>query len=74
MLATARERLIRLENGESWNVLELGQGPTIVFLHNGGGTLWNWTHQLEYFAASYRVIAVDLPGFGRSQRPTTPRV
>jgi pimeloyl-ACP methyl ester carboxylesterase len=72
MLATARERLIYLENGECWNVLELGQGRPVVFLHNGGGTLWNWAHQLEYFAGSYRVIAVDLPGFGRSGRPSTP--
>ena len=66
------ERLINLENGECWNVLEAGQGLPLVFLHNGGGTLWNWTHQLEYFAGSYRVIAVDLPGFGRSERPITP--
>jgi pimeloyl-ACP methyl ester carboxylesterase len=72
MFTTAHERLIHLENGESWNVLELGQGRPIVFLHNGGGTLWNWTHQLEFFADSYRVIAVDLPGFGRSGRPLRP--
>jgi pimeloyl-ACP methyl ester carboxylesterase len=71
MPATAHERLIHLENGECWNVLEVGQGNPIVFLHNGGGTLWNWAHQLEFFAGSYRVIAVDLPGFGRSGRPTT---
>ena len=71
MLATAHERLIHLENNQSWNVLEVGQGRPIVFLHNGGGTLWNWAHQLEFFAGSYRVIAVDLPGFGRSGRPTS---
>jgi pimeloyl-ACP methyl ester carboxylesterase len=69
MLATARERLIHLEPNETWNVLEVGQGRPLVFLHNGGGTLWNWTHQLEHFAGAYRVIAVDLPGFGRSGRP-----
>lgn len=76
------ERLINLENGERWNVLEAGQGRPIVFLHNGGGTLWNWAHQIEFFAnsdragadrtRSYRVIAVDLPGFGRSERSSTP--
>jgi pimeloyl-ACP methyl ester carboxylesterase len=72
MLANAHERQTHLENGETWNVLEVGQGQPIVFLHNGGGTLWNWTHQLECFADSYRVIAVDLPGFGRSGRPLMP--
>lgn len=51
---------------------ETGTGTPIIFLHNGGGTLWNWSHQLEYFAKSHRVIAPDLPGFGRSHRPKSP--
>ncbi len=55
-----------------WNVLEQGSGTPIVFLHNGGGTLWNWAYQLEYFSSTHRVIAPDLPGFGRSHRPSTP--
>jgi pimeloyl-ACP methyl ester carboxylesterase len=61
-----------LVQGRHWNVLEAGSGPPIVFLHNGGGTLWNWAHQLEHFSTRYRVIAPDLPGFGRSYRPTGP--
>jgi pimeloyl-ACP methyl ester carboxylesterase len=55
-----------------WNVFEQGSGTPIVFLHNGGGTLWNWAYQLEYFSPTYRVIAPDLPGFGRSHRPFAP--
>jgi pimeloyl-ACP methyl ester carboxylesterase len=55
-----------------WNVFEQGSGPPIVFLHNGGGTLWNWAHQLEHFSSTHRVIAPDLPGFGRSHRPSVP--
>lgn len=61
-----------LVQGQPWNVLEAGSGPPIVFLHNGGGTLWNWAHQLEHFSARYRVIAPDLPGFGRSYQPRGP--
>jgi len=53
-----------------WNVFEAGSGTPIVFLHNGGGTLWNWAHQLQQFSSEYRVIAPDLPGFGRSHRPS----
>lgn len=67
----AKERLI-LVNGEAWNVLEAGSGRPIVFLHNGGGTLWNWAHQLDHFSPTHRVIAPDLPGFGRSHRPGKP--
>ncbi len=61
-------------NGLSWNVLEMGSGTPIVFLHNGGGTLWNWAHQLQYFSSNYRVIAPDLPGFGRSHRTSEPLI
>ncbi len=58
--------------GQTWNVFEAGAGTPIVFLHNGGGTLWNWIYQLQHFSSKYRVIAPDLPGFGRSHRPSAP--
>lgn len=58
--------------GQPWNVFEAGTGTPVVFLHNGGGTLWNWAHQLKHFSPGYRVIAPDLPGFGRSHRPSGP--
>lgn len=58
--------------GQSWNIFEAGSGTPIVFLHNGGGTLWNWVHQLQHFSPTCRVIAPDLPGFGRSYRPSGP--
>lgn len=61
-----------LIQGQSWNVFEAGADTPIIFLHNGGGILWNWVYQLEYFAKTHRVIAPDLPGFGNSHRPSTP--
>jgi len=61
-----------LVQGERWNVLTSGEGKPIVFLHNGGGNLWNWAHQIQHFSSRYRVIAPDLPGFGRSHRPEAP--
>jgi len=61
-----------LIQGKRWNVLTAGEGDPIVFLHNGGGNLWNWAHQIEHFGSSHRVIAPDLPGFGRSHRPANP--
>lgn len=61
-------------NGKAWNVFEKGSGKPIVFLHNGGGTLWNWAYQLQHFSENYRVIALDLPGFGRSYRSSEPLI
>ena len=47
-----------------------GAGPALLFLHNGGASSTIWRHQTAALAASYRTVAVDLPGFGQSPRPT----
>ncbi len=51
------------------NVIELGEGPPLVFVHGLSGSWPNWLEQLPVFAATNRVIALDLPGFGRSPMP-----
>lgn len=48
----------------SW--LESGDGPPVVFLHGIGGGAGSWAPQLETLADRYRVIALDLPGYGQS--------
>ncbi|MBN2263174.1 MAG: alpha/beta hydrolase [Prolixibacteraceae bacterium] len=50
------------------NYFEQGQGDiTLLLLHGWciDGTYWN--NQLEYFSESYKVYAIDLPGFGKSK-------
>jgi long-chain acyl-CoA synthetase len=39
---------------------------TIVFLHGFGGQATQWQFQLQKFSLENRVIALDLPGHGRS--------
>jgi pimeloyl-ACP methyl ester carboxylesterase len=51
------------------NVIELGQGPPLVFVHGLAGSWQNWLEQLPAFAERHRVIALDLPGFGHSPMP-----
>lgn len=46
-----------------------GSGPGIVMLHNGGTSSTIWRHQATELAQDYRVITVDLPGFGDSPQP-----
>lgn len=48
--------------------LEMGKpdAPPLVFLHGFGGDLLTWQYCLVAFASRYRVIALDLPGHGRS--------
>ncbi len=55
--------------GQPVNVIELGEGPAIVFVHGLSGSWPNWLEQLPVFARDHRVIAMDLPGFGHSPMP-----
>jgi pimeloyl-ACP methyl ester carboxylesterase len=41
----------------------------VIFVHGAGGTHTHWGYQLRDLAASRRVIALDLPGHGRSALP-----
>ncbi len=41
-----------------------GKGPTIVLIHGFGGNTYNWRHWQEMLSDSFKVISVDLPGFG----------
>jgi pimeloyl-ACP methyl ester carboxylesterase len=69
------------------NVIELGHGPPLLFVHGLAGSWPNWLEQLPVFASDHsadhsaggsaiggghRVIALDLPGFGHSPMPTGP--
>ncbi len=44
--------------------LEGGTGPTIVFVHSMYGNKDNWLHMAKYLRDSYRVIMLDMPGYG----------
>jgi 2-hydroxy-6-oxonona-2,4-dienedioate hydrolase/4,5:9,10-diseco-3-hydroxy-5,9,17-trioxoandrosta-1(10),2-diene-4-oate hydrolase len=48
---------------------EAGEGTPIVFIHGGGPGASGWSNfnrNIEAFAANWRVIIIDLPGFGDS--------
>lgn len=51
---------------------DVGSGPAMLFLHNGGTSSSIWRHQLEALSSRWRCVAVDLPGFGASPRPAVP--
>ena len=54
------------------HVNEVGDGPPLVMLHGGGPGATGWSNfrlNIEGFAQRYRVIVVDQPGYGRSDKP-----
>ena len=57
--------------GPALSTITAGAGEPIVCLHGLGGTKASFLPTISALAASYRVIAVDLPGFGDSDKPLT---
>ncbi|MEQ1571098.1 MAG: alpha/beta hydrolase [Myxococcota bacterium] len=49
-----------------------GDRPVLLLVHGLSSSLSFWDAQIASFAADYRVVAVDLPGFGASDRPDAP--
>jgi pimeloyl-ACP methyl ester carboxylesterase len=57
-------------NGIRLHVAELGEGPLVLMLHGFPQFWWSWRHQLTSLAeAGYRAVAVDLRGYGDSDKP-----
>jgi pimeloyl-ACP methyl ester carboxylesterase len=55
--------------GTPVNVIDIGEGDPIVFVHGLSGAWVNWLENIPHFARDHRVIAMDLPGFGHSPMP-----
>lgn len=64
----AHQRWVEVD-GTPANVVELGSGPPLLFVHGLAGRWQNWLENMPHFARTHRVIAVDLPGFGASPMP-----
>ncbi|AUS78596.1 alpha/beta hydrolase [Actinoalloteichus sp. AHMU CJ021] len=57
-------------NGIRLHVAELGEGPLVLLLHGFPEFWWAWRGQLTALAeAGYRAVAVDLRGYGDSDKP-----
>lgn len=54
------------------HVRQWGDGEPLLLLHGLGGDSRLWKEQVEPFSRHYRMIAVDLRGFGGSDKPRDP--
>ena len=57
-------------NGLRIRYLDHGSGPAILFIHGLGGNIESWMSVLNRMPPGYRLIALDLRGFGSSQKPS----
>src|SRR3954452_15640983 len=51
------------------SIVSAGSGEPVVCVHGLGGTKASFLPTVSALADSYRVIALDLPGFGESAKP-----
>ena len=57
-------------NGSRFHVVEAGTGPLVLFLHGFPEFWWAWHAVLPGIAeAGFRAVAVDLRGYGASDKP-----
>lgn len=49
-----------------------GDGPAMIFVHANPFDNTLWTYQIAHFSTWFRVISIDIRGYGRSDKPTTP--
>ncbi|HKX20878.1 MAG TPA: alpha/beta hydrolase [Nitrososphaeraceae archaeon] len=45
------------------------KGFPLVLIHGLGGSIESWINNIEFLSTKFRVIALDLPGFGLSDKP-----
>jgi pimeloyl-ACP methyl ester carboxylesterase len=58
-------------NGIHLNVAEQGEGPLVLLLHGFPESWYSWRHQFAPLAAAgYHVVAPDMRGYGKSDKPT----
>jgi pimeloyl-ACP methyl ester carboxylesterase len=60
--------------GVSTYVVDAGEGPPVLLVHGYGDTADGWRRVIPGLLARHRVIAIDVPPFGRSGDPRAPRL
>eukprot|EP01137_Pigoraptor_chileana_P025928 Opistho-2@96161 len=57
-------------NGIRFHYVAKGKGPLMLCLHGFPEFWYSWRHQIVEFSDRYRVVAVDMRGYGNSDKPS----
>ena len=59
-------------NGLNINYIDEGAGPLLVMLHGWGSNIDLFSGVISFAKSKYHVVAMDMPGFGKSDEPAEP--
>ena len=68
-LAAPPLQSVTLRDGLSLSYRELGSGPAVLLIHGWPTSSFLWRNVMPVIADRNRVLAIDLPGFGGSDKP-----
>ena len=56
-------------NGVKIHYVTLGKGPLVVMIHGFPDYWYTWRHQMAALADNFQVVAIDMRGYNRSDKP-----
>lgn len=60
-------------NGVKLHYVTQGEGALMLMLHGFPEFWYSWRHQIPVFAEHYKVVALDLRGYNKSEKPCDPQ-
>src|SRR5699024_4100181 len=68
------EEVTKQVGKNKYHCITAGKGEPLVLLHGFTGTSDTWRPFMERWASAFRVIAIDLPGHGKTDTPDFPNM
>jgi pimeloyl-ACP methyl ester carboxylesterase len=62
-------KTVEVVNGTTLGYREMGAGPAVLLVHGWPTSSFLWREVMPVIAETNRVMAIDLPGFGASDKP-----
>ena len=56
-------------NGVKIHYATLGKGPLVVMIHGFPDYWYTWRHQMKVLAENHQVVAIDMRGYNKSDKP-----